>query len=368
MIVDEIRRKQLRIGTALFIVASMTLVALLVAGCGNGNHGPTPQPGEAINIRFSTWHPADSRECVTVWAPMLEELEERSGGRISHTTYFGAALGRGPEHYDMVASGLSDMGYFTATWTPDRFPLTDVLSLAAWVDGKDIAADIGNAMFKRILYREFGDVKVLELNGCIQAFLWTRTPVHSLEDVKGLRIRSPGGHQTRYIRAIGAEPVFMPLGDVYSAMEAGELDGIVTCPPLFLDYGLYRVAKHGALTTFGCVSEGVLMNKARWERIPEDLRPIIEEVCSNPFRTTGALTAEVYRAMMDEIANEGVELYTLPREEAQRWFAEFQEVTRDWVAELEAMGLPAQEAVNIFNEECERRGIACVAYPPEWKE
>ena len=50
-------------------------------------------------------------------------------------------LGKGPEHYDIVAGGLSDMGCFTATWTPGRFPLTDVLSLATWVDGKDVALE-----------------------------------------------------------------------------------------------------------------------------------------------------------------------------------------------------------------------------------
>jgi TRAP-type C4-dicarboxylate transport system substrate-binding protein len=151
-------------------------------------------------------------------------------------------------------------------------------------------------------------------------------------------------------------------------MEAGSLDGIVTCPPLFLDYELYQVARYGALTTFGCVSEGVVMNKDSWERMPDDLKSIIEDVWSNPFRTTGGLTAEVYRAMMDEIADEGVELYALPPEEAQRWFAKFQEVTRDWVAALEAIGLPARAAVDMFNEECEKRGISCVAYPSEWEE
>ena len=63
--------------------------------------------------------------------------------------FAGGALGKGPEHFNIVANGLSDMGYFTATWTPGRFPLTDVLSLATWVDGKDIATEIGNAMYKR---------------------------------------------------------------------------------------------------------------------------------------------------------------------------------------------------------------------------
>jgi hypothetical protein len=47
------------------------------------------------------------------------------------------------------------MGYFTATFTPGRFPLTDVLSLAAWVDGKDLAVDIGNAVFVRIVKDDF---------------------------------------------------------------------------------------------------------------------------------------------------------------------------------------------------------------------
>ena len=58
---------------------------------------------------------------------------------------------------------------------------------------------------------------------CIQAFLWTKKPVKSLEDLKGMKIRSPGGHQTNYIKALGAEPVFMPLGDVYMALETGTI-------------------------------------------------------------------------------------------------------------------------------------------------
>jgi len=159
----------------------------------------------------------------------------------------------------------------------------------------------------------------------------------------------------------------MPLGDVYLAMQTGTVDGIVTCPPLFLAYKLYEVAKYGTLCTFGCVTEGVVMNKDSWERTPDDLKPIIEEVCSNPFHTSGGLAKEVYPVMMKEIADNGVELYTLPDNEAQRWYAGFQEQTRKWVADLEAKGLPAKDVVKMFNEECEKRGEKCVAFPPEWK-
>ena len=327
-----------------------------------------PSPSEeTMHIRFSTWHVPASRECTTVWTPMLEELEKRSNGRITYSTYYGEALGKGPEHYDIVKNGLSDMGYFTATWTPGHFRLSDVLSLAVWLNGKDTGVDIGNAMYDRILHQEFPDVKMIELNGCIEASVWTTKPVHTLEDVKGLRIRTPGGMQTRYIESLGAEPVFMPLGDVYLAMETGTVDGLVTCPPLVLDFKLYEVADYGTITTFGCVTEGVIMNEDSWERTPDDLKPIIEEVCSNPFRTTGGLTEDVYKTMMKEIEDAGVELYYLPDDEAQRWYAGFQEQTREWVKELEAKGLPAQDVVKMYNEECEGVGVECVAFPPEWK-
>jgi TRAP-type C4-dicarboxylate transport system substrate-binding protein len=332
-----------------------------------GTIGPGAARGAAAKLRFSTWHPPIGKEVQTVWAPMLEELKRASEGNLDYTLYAGAALGKGPEHFDIVARGLSDMGYFTATWTPGRFPLTDVLSLAAWVDGKDVAAEIGNAVYRRVLTDEFAKVKLLELNGCIQSFIWTRKPVSRMGDLAGIKLRSPGGHQTNYIKALGAEPVFMPLGDVYMAMETGTVDGIVTCPPLILGYKLHEVVRHAAVLTLGCVSEGVAMNLNVWNRLSAAQKTALEQVCSNPYRTTGGLSRSAYGGMMGEIARSGVELNELPAAEADQWYRRFQEVTRVWVREMESKGLPAGRAVAVMNEECERRGVRLVACPDELK-
>ena len=342
-----------------------SLISGVALGTGLGVHQMAF--GQTMSLRFSTWHVPAGRDVQTVWVPMMEELKKKSKGRINYTMFAGGALGKGPEHYDIVAKGLSDLGYFTATWTPGRFPLTDVLSLATWVDGKDIATDIGNAMYKRILSPEFPGVKMVELNGCIQSFLWTKKPVRTLDDVKGLKVRSPGGHQTHYIKAIGAEPVFMPLGDVYLAMETGTVDGIVTCPPQFLAFKLNEVAKCGVVTTFGCVSEGVIMNGESWKRLPDDMKPVFDEVCHNPYQITGGLTREVYQKMMKEITDKKVELYNLQSKEAEHWYERFRDVTRKWVGDLEGKGFRAKEVVKIYNEECEKRGVKVVAFPPEWR-
>jgi len=350
-------------GLLAIIMSMALLVGMLTAGAAWADDAKG-----TIHLKFSTWHPPASREVKTVWIPMLEELKKRSNGRITYTLYAGGALGSGPEHFDIVKKGLSDMGYFTATWTPGRFPLADTLSLATWVDGKDVATKIGNDLYAKNpgIQKEFEGVKMLELNGCIQAFIWTKKPVKTMEDLKGLKIRSPGGHQTNYIKALGAEPVFMPLGEVYMAMETGTIDGIVTCSPLVLAFKLYEVAKHGVVATFGCVTEGVVMNQKAWEKTPEDLKPIITEVVGNPFATTEGLSQKTYKEMIAEIQSKGVTLYELPKAEQDRWFGKFQEETQKWVTSLKDKGLAAQDTVDMYNKISQQYGVACAAYPTEW--
>ena len=57
---------------------------------------------------------------------------------------------------------------------------------------------------------------------------------------------------------------------------------------------------------------------------------------------------------MKDITKAGVKLIDLPKAEAELWYREFQDVTRKWVADLEAKGLPAKKVVAIMNEECEK--------------
>lgn len=322
----------------------------------------------AEKLKFSTWHPAVSREVKTVWTPMLESIKEESAGKLDYTLYAGGALGKGPAHYDIVKNGMSDIGYFTATWTPGKFPLAEALSMAMWIDGKDKATDIGNALYASspALQKEFEDVHLLELNGCIQAFLWTKKPVTSLKDLKGLKIRTPGGMQTQYIKNLGAEPVFMPLGDVYTSLDTGAIDGLVTCPPLVLAFKLYEVVKHGVVATFGCVTEGVVMNKRKWNKLDTDEQAIITKITSNPYAHTHGLDQGTYKEMLAELKDKGVTLHSLDSETQDSWFKTYHQVTRDWVAaQKDPAG--AEKLVKQLAKIVEENGSEAVAVPPEWR-
>lgn len=315
-----------------------------------------------VHIRFSTWHVPAGADVQKLWTPMLEEMKKRSDGRITYTMYAGGALGKGPDHFDIVKTGLSDMGYATLSWTPGRFPLTDVLSSPITCPAKWKGAEAGMAMYDKMLHSEFEDVKVLHINNCVMAHLWTTKKVSTMEDLKGMKIRSPGGLQTRAIQALGAVPVFMPLGDVYLSMETGVIDGVVTCPALVKAFKLYEVAEYGVPTSFGCVSEGLFVNKKFWNRVPDDLKPIIEDVGRNAYKIAGIFNEAWYDEVMAGFGK-SIEITPLSSDEQAKWDQAFKEMLMAWAGELEAKGLPASEALKAFKAELSKVGVGFNACP-----
>ncbi len=318
--------------------------------------------GEKINIRFSTWHVPAGADVRKLWIPMLEEMKKRSDGRITYTIYAGGALGKGPEHYDIVKTGLSDMGYATLSWTPGRFPLTDVLSSPIVCPAKWKGVEAGMAMHDKLLQDEFKDVKVLHINNCVMAHLWTTRKVTCLDDLKGMKIRSPGGLQTRAIEALGATPIFMPLGDVYLSMETGVIDGVVTCPALVKAFKLHEVANFAVPTSFGCVSEGLFVNQKFWNRVPADLKPIIEDVGRNAYRIAGIFDEHWYEDTMAGF-EEKIEILSLAPAEQKIWDEKLSAMLLAWASDLETKGLPAKKALMQFKEELEKVDVHFDACP-----
>ena len=335
----------------------------IVIGCialllvfGAGLSGKSVAFGQT-NIRFSTWHVPVGYEVKTVWEPMLEQLKKKSNGKISYAMYPGGALGKGPEHYDIVAKGLSDMGYFTATWQPGKFPLTDVLSLAAWVDGKDIATEIGNAMYKRVLNQEFQGVKMVELNGCIQAFIWTKKPVKSLEDLKGMKIAVSGATMVKVGRALGLSPVTMSTGDLYEAADKGVIDGFVRPVELLVSRKLAEVAKYVTDVDLGHDLFFIVMNQKKWDSLPPDAKKVLTELSGDwAVEFTGKAWDKFDQEAAADVKAKGIEFISLPKQEEARWRKLISPIKDEYAADLEAKKLPGKKILEELKKLAEKKG------------
>ena len=69
-------------------------------------------------------------------------------------------------------------------------------------------------------------------------------PIRTLEDLKGMRIRTPSAAQSAQLEALGAIPIDMPANQIYNNLDRGVIDASMIPMSAALDFKLIEVAKY----------------------------------------------------------------------------------------------------------------------------
>jgi TRAP-type C4-dicarboxylate transport system substrate-binding protein len=96
-------------------------------------------------------------------------------------------------------------------------------------------------------------------------------------DLTGMKIRVSAVY-TAIVKALNGTPVAMPPADVYSALERGVVDGLGWTYAGTLDYGFPEIAKYVIDRPFYSINSTILVNKAAWDKIPQNLREQLEKI------------------------------------------------------------------------------------------
>ena len=315
-------------------------------------------PAEKITLRFAIDYPEPSSLYQSLIKPMLDDIEQTSQGRISITRYLGGILGKGPENYDMVKTGKVDLTSHATGYTPGRFPMTDVLTLPGAFENNVASQDDGLAVYERILYKEFPDTQSVALHPAQLFYVYTvDKPIRVMEDFRGLKIRTAGGFVTDALKALGAAPVPVSLGEVYTSLQTGVINGVVLGPSAFPGFKLQEVLKHCTRFKFGTTTHVITVNKKTWGNIPADLKPLIGQA----FKKWGTLQMAMWQKddtlATKTLSDKGGTTYTLTPAEEARWVEALKPIVSAWVAGLKAKGLPADELMTIVREEGKKRNV-----------
>lgn len=143
-----------------------------------------------------------------------------------------------------------------------------------------------------------------------QFYIFLKEPIEKLEDLEGRRIRV-FPTLLPLIESLGATPLVLPIGEIYTAMERGTIDGFVRgktgWPEQFKGVVNYVV-------TPGVYRAGfpVLVNKKAWEELPEDLRARVKDFVRNDLsaRIDGSWT-EYFAKGDEQMANAGFQVIAL---------------------------------------------------------
>ncbi|MFC0560521.1 TRAP transporter substrate-binding protein [Halalkalibacter alkalisediminis] len=303
--------------------------------------------GEVVNLSISTFMPGPHPQHTELLEPFIKQMEEATDGRVTGTLYPANALGEANAQYDLVVNGVADMSMSLHGYNPGRFPLTGVTELPFMGENATDATRIFwslNETFPEIEQEHEGTkIGWLFKNDPAQ-LLTVDKPIHSPEDLKGLRIRTPSPSANGILESYGAIPVSMPMGDVYEGMQRGVVDGALAPASVITNFQLADVTNYITKGNFYTSSIFVVINPNTWSKISQEDQAAIEEIIGEVMATKAA---ELYNVDAnggwDSAKEAGIEVFEITEEEFGKWKTPLEPLYDKWVNEMEAKGLPGKE-------------------------
>jgi TRAP-type transport system periplasmic protein len=146
-----------------------------------------------------------------------------------------------------------------------------------------------------------------------------KKPVKTPEDLAGLKIRTlPNPVITECLRLMGAAATPLAFGEIYTALQAGVLDGLEHDPPTILASKFYETSKHYALTQHNFSPLATYFSDATFTRMEAKLREGFLDAAGKAGADTRAHGLAVEKEALALLADKGVAVVECDREAFRR--------------------------------------------------
>ncbi|MDP1648374.1 MAG: TRAP transporter substrate-binding protein [Rubrivivax sp.] len=250
---------------------------------------------------------------------LAKRINTMSGGRLTIKVYSGGELVPPLQALDAVISGAAEMSHGAAYyWQNKNVGLSFFTGVPYGMTSREHAAWVrylgGQEIWDEI-YDQFGVQGFLSGDTGTQAGGWFRKELKSLDDIKGLRFRTPGlGGQVW--QKLGASVTNLPAGQIFQALQAGTLDAAEFVGPYNdLALGFYQIAKNYYFPSFiepGLATEAVV-SKSKFKALPADLQEIVRTACQAEYdQVASDMYANDPRALQTLVDKHGVKVHQFP--------------------------------------------------------
>lgn len=261
-----------RAGWATRVVTSLVAAASVIA-CGGGEGSYELRLGHDQ----TDGHPYDLAA-----KRFADGVMEATQGAVEVKVFPAAQLGDSPEQIEGLRLGTLDLALAAFSHTSQFCPEFGLFGAPSLFRDEDHFAAVFDGEVGDILdeaCRERYGIRLLSTltSGYRVLFNGTR-PVETIADLQGLKIRVMGGEADALMwQVFGAIPSPMPYSEVYSALQAGVIDGAENEPVSILANRFYEAARHFALTNHLVLPMGLFISESTLQRLPEEFRGILRE-------------------------------------------------------------------------------------------
>ena len=323
-------------------------LALLLAAPPAGAQSITP-----ITLRVADHYPVTAPTPGYSIRHFMDAVTKATAGAVTFEYYPAEQLGKAKDLLSLTQQGVIDIGMVAPAYVSDKMPLSSVAELPGTFGTSCQGAD---AYWKLARDGILG-TQEFHANGIRPLLVFilppyqvlTRTKLHGVADLQGLKLRSAGGAMDLTIRRLDAVPVRMGGADVYAALSRGTIDGIVFPLSPVLEFRLQEHLKFGTVgENFGGFATTYSISEKRWN----SLAPAVQQAMT----AAGEETTRFACAMLDRdngpavaaLRQAGLQMDALSAEEHTKIIDRLRPVQADWAAGLDRRGLPGSVTLKAF--------------------
>lgn len=240
---------------SLLTIAALLLVSMTLAACGGGagngnqagdvsngdnNTGEGPAP---VTILANSQFPESSHITQYLYE-FSERVAELTDGKLTIDVQSSGALGfNGEELLSAVRDNLVPISEYQANAVVGDEPDFNIASLPFLIrDFEEAELFHGMALpFYNEVTQEKWNQKVLYVNPWPASGFWTKKEIKTLDDFKGLKMRTFDENGSRVVEAFGGTPHSIPFAELYNALSTGIVDSVMTSSPTAVDASFWEV-------------------------------------------------------------------------------------------------------------------------------
>jgi tripartite ATP-independent transporter DctP family solute receptor len=240
---------------------------------------------------------------------MAKEVEEKTQGRHRIHVFHSRQLGEEKETIEQTRVGAIDLNRTNVAPIGSLIPTANVMALPFLFRSYDhlhkvIDQGIGDEILAS--FPRYGFIGLSFYDSGARSIYNSVKPVRSLADLKGLRLRvQQSDMMVDMIRALGAEPVELPYGQVLTGLQTKLIDGAENNWPSYVTTGHYKIAPYYTLTEHTMGPEVLVMSLRAWEGLTEDDRGIFREAARASSRYMRGIWRGLEESSREQARNNG---------------------------------------------------------------
>jgi tripartite ATP-independent transporter DctP family solute receptor len=215
-------------------------------------------------------------------------IAERSGGRHAIRVFHSHQLGEEKETIEQTRVGAIDLNRTNVALIGNFVPAMNVLAMPFLFRSiehmeKVLDGPIGTEILGS--FQPYGFVGLCFYDSGARSIYNSVRPVSTLADLKGLRLRvQQSPLMSDMIKALGAEPVELPYGQVLTGLATRLIDGAENNWPSFITTDHYKYAGFYTLTEHTMSPEVLVMSQKAWDSLSEEDRKIFRDAAIESSR------------------------------------------------------------------------------------